>query len=217
MVNATVLSNLARVDRIRILKELFGRIIVPMQVYEEILRGIEAGYTFLKTVDEIAEEEDWMNLEPLKNKKERRLFKDLLERVGYGEAAGIAIAKERDLFFPSDDKIARRAAKEHGVEVSGTLGILQIAIEEGKLSTEEEVKEMERLDRITINPNVCLGQPTIRGMRITVSVILKMLAGGKSIQEVLEAYPELEEEDVQQAIQYAAWVVSEQLRMVPTR
>ncbi|GFP23269.1 hypothetical protein HKBW3S09_00736 [Candidatus Hakubella thermalkaliphila] len=55
---------------------------------------------------------------------------------------------------------------------------------------------MERLDRITINPNICLGQPTIRGMRITVSVVLKMLAGGKSIQDVLDAYPELEVEDV---------------------
>ncbi|GFP20161.1 hypothetical protein HKBW3S03_01662 [Candidatus Hakubella thermalkaliphila] len=70
---------------------------------------------------------------------------------------------------------------------------------------------MERLDRITINPNICLGQPTIRGMRITVSVILKMLAGGKSIQDVLDAYPELELEDVQQAIKYAAWVVSDQM------
>jgi uncharacterized protein (DUF433 family) len=72
---------------------------------------------------------------------------------------------------------------------------------------------MEKLDRITLNPNVCLGQPTIRGMRITVSVILKMLAGGKSIPEVIEAYPELEREDVQQAIRYAAWVVSDQLYM----
>jgi len=137
VVNATVLSNLARVDRIRILKELFGRIVVPMQVYEEILRGIEAGYTFLKTVDEVAEKEDWINLEPLRGKREGKLFKGLLEAVGYGEAAGIAIAKERDLLFSSDDKIARKTAKEHGVEVSGTLGILQIAIEEGKLSTEE--------------------------------------------------------------------------------
>ncbi|HIC96051.1 TPA: DUF433 domain-containing protein [Candidatus Bipolaricaulota bacterium] len=75
---------------------------------------------------------------------------------------------------------------------------------------------MERLDRITINPDICLGQPTIRGMRITVSVILKMLAGGKSVQEILEAYPELEEEDVQQAIKYAAWVVSGQVHMIPT-
>ena len=74
---------------------------------------------------------------------------------------------------------------------------------------------MAKLDRITINPDVCLGQPTIRGMRITVSVILKMLAGGRSIQEVLDAYPELEVEDVQQAVQYAAWVVSDQIRMVP--
>ncbi len=73
---------------------------------------------------------------------------------------------------------------------------------------------MEKLDRITINPDVCLGQPTVRGMRITVSVILKMLAAGKSIQEVLEAYPELEVEDVQQAIKYAAWVVSDQINLV---
>lgn len=75
---------------------------------------------------------------------------------------------------------------------------------------------MEKLDRITVDPNICLGQPTIRGMRITVSVVLKMLASGRSVQEVLEAYPELEAEDVQQAIKYAAWVVSDQIHMVPT-
>ncbi len=64
---------------------------------------------------------------------------------------------------------------------------------------------MEKLDRVTIDPNVCLGQPTLHGTRITVSVVLKMLAGGKSIQDVLAAYPELEAEDVQQIIQCAAW------------
>jgi len=75
---------------------------------------------------------------------------------------------------------------------------------------------MEKLDRIIINPEIYLGQPTIRGMRITVSVILKMLASGKSIQEILSAYPELEEEDIRQAIKYAAWVVSDQIYMVST-
>jgi len=60
-----------------------------------------------------------------------------------------------------------------------------------------------------------LGQPTIRGMRITVSVVLKMLASGASIHEVLDAYPELENEDIRQAMQYAAWVVSDQIQMVP--
>ena len=74
---------------------------------------------------------------------------------------------------------------------------------------------MKRLDRVTVDPAVCLGQPTIRGMRITVSVVLKLLAGGKSVGDVLEAYPELEVEDVRQAMQYAAWVVSDQVQMVP--
>lgn len=55
---------------------------------------------------------------------------------------------------------------------------------------------MEKLDRITVDPQICLGQPTIRGMRITVSVILKMLANSRSNREILEAYPELEEEDI---------------------
>jgi len=76
--------------------------------------------------------------------------------------------------------------------------------------------QQARLDRIIIDPNICLGQPTIRGTRITVSVILKMLAGGKPIEYVLEAYPELEEEDVRQAMKFAAWVVSDQLQVIPS-
>ena len=55
---------------------------------------------------------------------------------------------------------------------------------------------MKQLDRITINPDVCLGQPTIRGMRITVSLILKLVSNGMSTDEILSAYPELEKEDI---------------------
>lgn len=68
---------------------------------------------------------------------------------------------------------------------------------------------MERLDRIQINPKICLGQPVIRGTRITISVILKLLANGRSIEEIIEDYPELEIADVQEAMKYAAWVVSD--------
>lgn len=78
------------------------------------------------------------------------------------------------------------------------------------------MKPMEKLDRITINPNVCLGQPTIRGMRITVSFVLKLLASSLSVPEVLEAYPELEAEDIHQALKYAAWAVSDQIHHLPT-
>ena len=75
---------------------------------------------------------------------------------------------------------------------------------------------MERLDRITIDPEVCLGQPTIRGTRLTVSVILKMLASEYSVPYLLEAYPVLEEEDVRQAMRYAAWLASDQLHLFKT-
>ena len=62
---------------------------------------------------------------------------------------------------------------------------------------------MKQLDRITINPEICLGQSTIREMRITVSIILKQVAGGMSIEEVMDAYPELGKEDIVQALKYA--------------
>ena len=75
---------------------------------------------------------------------------------------------------------------------------------------------MEKLDRIQINPKVCLGQPVIRGARITLSVILKMLAGGKSVEDVIKAYPELEVDDVQQTMRNAAWVVSDRLSTTPS-
>lgn len=62
---------------------------------------------------------------------------------------------------------------------------------------------MSQLDRITINPEVCLGLPTVRGMRITVAFIVKMVNNGDSVPEILEWYPFLEEEDIRQAVEYA--------------
>jgi len=76
---------------------------------------------------------------------------------------------------------------------------------------------MKELDRITLDPEICLGQPTIRGMRITVSVILKQIASGMTKEEILKAYPELEEEDIVQALKYAAWLSSEKARPIPLK
>jgi uncharacterized protein (DUF433 family) len=75
---------------------------------------------------------------------------------------------------------------------------------EGKMNTKQ------LLDRITINPEVMVGKPTIRGLRITVEQILKALAGGITIQELLEDYPELEPEDIQAVLLYAAELVGEE-------
>lgn len=66
------------------------------------------------------------------------------------------------------------------------------------------------LNRITVNPKVMVGKPTIRGLRITVEQILKALAEGITSQELLEDYPELEHEDIQAVLFYATELVSEE-------
>jgi uncharacterized protein (DUF433 family) len=66
------------------------------------------------------------------------------------------------------------------------------------------------LNRITVNPEVLVGKPIIRGLRISVDQILKALAGGVTVQELLEDYPELEKEDIQAALLYAADLVNEE-------
>ncbi len=70
--------------------------------------------------------------------------------------------------------------------------------------------KQELLSRITTNPKVMVGKLTIRGLRITVDQILKALAGGISIHELLEDYPELEKEDIQAVLLYAAELVEEE-------
>lgn len=60
------------------------------------------------------------------------------------------------------------------------------------------------VERITIKPDVCGGEPTIRGMRITVSQVLEMLAGGMTPEQVLEDFPYLERADIDACLEYAA-------------
>jgi uncharacterized protein (DUF433 family) len=66
------------------------------------------------------------------------------------------------------------------------------------------MNEEKLLERITINPEVMVGKPTIRGLRITVEQILKALAGGVMVQDLLTDYPELEPQDIQAVLLYAA-------------
>lgn len=60
------------------------------------------------------------------------------------------------------------------------------------------------LDRITADPAVLEGKPCIRGLRITVETVVRLVAAGWSFGEILDEYPDLEREDVTQALQYAA-------------
>lgn len=67
--------------------------------------------------------------------------------------------------------------------------------------------------RITVEPNKMGGAPCIRGLRIPVSVVVGMKAEGMSDEEILDAYPDLEAEDIREALQYAAEAVRE--RAIP--
>ena len=67
------------------------------------------------------------------------------------------------------------------------------------------------LDRITLDPDICNGKPTIRGLRITVKTVLEYLAAGESIENILDAYPLLEKEDVIAAIQYAVKITDHEI------
>ena len=66
---------------------------------------------------------------------------------------------------------------------------------------------MSRLDRITSDPAVCHGQPTVRGLRYTVESLLELLAAGMTIDELLADYPDLERDDVLGALEFAALAV----------
>jgi uncharacterized protein (DUF433 family) len=73
---------------------------------------------------------------------------------------------------------------------------------------------MNQFDRITFDPNIMGGRACIRGMRITVSLILNLISNGMTADEILEAYPYLEKEDIRQSLQYASWLADETVQVL---
>lgn len=75
---------------------------------------------------------------------------------------------------------------------------------------------MRKFDRITIQSGKCSGEPCIRGLRLPVHLIVSLLASGETMDTVLENYPELELEDIRQALGYAAEHVRESVALIST-
>jgi uncharacterized protein (DUF433 family) len=67
-------------------------------------------------------------------------------------------------------------------------------------------------DRISFHSEIIGGRACIRGMRIPVAVIVGQIAHGATFDEVMQGYPDLEREDIQQALEYAAWLTHEEVR-----
>lgn len=68
---------------------------------------------------------------------------------------------------------------------------------------------MPELKRITFNPQIMGGKPTIRGLRVTVGTVVGLVASGYSNEQILELYPYLEADDIKEALAYAAWRAEE--------
>ena len=76
------------------------------------------------------------------------------------------------------------------------------------LSLKVTFEEMNRLTRITIDPEICHGKPCLRGMRWPVEVIIDLLSSGMSIEQIIEDHPELEKEDILASLDYAKITIS---------
>ena len=70
---------------------------------------------------------------------------------------------------------------------------------------------MRAFERITFDPEVMGGQACIREMRLPVSLIVNLVANGMATDEILKEYPDLELEDIKEALRYASWLVKEEL------
>ena len=68
-------------------------------------------------------------------------------------------------------------------------------------------RDMQALQRITLNPDVMGGKPCVRGMRVTVGMIVEAMAAGRSVEQLLEDFPYLEEADIREALAFASNVI----------
>jgi predicted nucleic acid-binding protein len=139
IVNNTVLSNLASVDRLDILKKVFLKVYTTLEVKDEVENGIRCNHLFQSRTKQIIDTGQWIFIANC-NQQEFKIFNDLRKRIDLGEASCLAIAKERGWIFLTDDDKARRIAKQLGVRLSGTIGVLVTAIEDKIISKSEAEK-----------------------------------------------------------------------------
>lgn len=130
--NTTVLSNFAAIGALDRLRELFGAVALPTEVYKEIERGLEEGYEFYSGIWRMVHplsEEGWLRLVSLAGDRELEYFSRIPARLHAGEASCLAIAENRGWLLLTDDRAARRYAHTRGVLVSGTVGCLTLGVD----------------------------------------------------------------------------------------
>jgi predicted nucleic acid-binding protein len=139
VVNSTVLSNFSAIGQLELLHVVTGRLYLPIEIYDEIVAGQLAGYAFYDGIERHITPltaAGWLELITLTN-EELQWISSLPSRLHRGEGACLCIARQRGWGFLTDDRAARRQAFEWGIPVSGTLGILLLAVEDGHIRVDE--------------------------------------------------------------------------------
>lgn len=118
--NTSPISNLAKVGQLNLMQQIYGRILIPCAVHEEILDD-RAGETVITAVQSAI----WVEIQSVQN---RELVDELRTRVNVGEAEAIALAVEVEASrLLIDERLGRQAAKDFGLKITGVLGILLLA------------------------------------------------------------------------------------------
>lgn len=125
--NTSPISNLAKVGQLNLIQQLYGTIVIPTAVYEELLDE-RAGETVIAAVQSAT----WVEIQPVQNQE---LVSELRNRVNVGEAEAIALAIEVNATrLLIDERLGRQAATEQGLRITGVLGILVAAKHQGLIT-----------------------------------------------------------------------------------
>jgi predicted nucleic acid-binding protein len=136
LIDTTVLSNLAVVDRLDLLKLLPDTCYLASAVYEEIQQGLAEGYEFLAGVDRILDT-GLLLLVTIESEAELQQYRNVPNKLQRGEAMSLAIGRCRGWRLLTDDRAVRTQAERIGVPCSGTLGLLCLAARKGAIAIDE--------------------------------------------------------------------------------
>ena len=124
VVNATVLSNFAAVGQLNVLQVAVGPLYLPVEVYDELVAGRLAGYSFYDSIEQHIEPfvaDGWLHLVSMTD-SELRLSLTLPHLLHPGERTCLSIARQRGSGLLTDDRSARRQAIAWNIPLSGTIG-----------------------------------------------------------------------------------------------
>lgn len=148
--NTTVISNFASVGQIDLLRQLYGTLFISTEVYREVQAGLDEGYRFYESIDNLAHPfaaDGWIRLTSITGEEELRVFSKLPSPLPPGKASCIAIARQRDWLILTDDLAARIQAHQLGVRLSGSIGCLVLAVERGLYQLEQANTWLQQMIR----------------------------------------------------------------------